>query len=105
LSVTATTLLEIPALRQSAEGLFCLDFSCFVLCVKTKNEVGPGAKPLLHVLFKKEQVNPKSEFLYLQAGAWNYNSGAGRSLRRTESALEMCNSAYMKENNYVCHGK
>ncbi len=33
--------------RQNAEGVpglagdsFCLDFSCFVLCVKTKNEVG-----------------------------------------------------------------
>jgi hypothetical protein len=33
-------LLEIPAFRQSGEGSFCLDFSCFVLFIKKKNEVG-----------------------------------------------------------------
>jgi len=38
-------LLEIPVLRQSGEESFCLDFSCFVLCIKAKNEVGIGAKP------------------------------------------------------------
>jgi hypothetical protein len=31
-SGAANTLLEIPALRQSGRGSFCLDLSCFVLC-------------------------------------------------------------------------
>jgi len=29
--------------------LFWLDFSCFVLCIKTKNEVGLGAKPRIQL--------------------------------------------------------
>jgi len=40
MAVYAITLLEILAFRQSVEGSFCLEFSCFVLCFKTKNEVG-----------------------------------------------------------------
>jgi hypothetical protein len=46
-AVYAITLFEIPALQQSGEDSFCLEFSCFVLCFKTKNEVGFGAKPQL----------------------------------------------------------
>jgi hypothetical protein len=38
----AITLLEIPALRQSAEESFCLDFSCFVLCIPACTEVPAG---------------------------------------------------------------
>jgi hypothetical protein len=36
---------EIPDFRQSGEESFCLDLSCFVLCIKAKNEVGFGVKP------------------------------------------------------------
>jgi hypothetical protein len=31
--------------RRRGEASICLDFSCFVLCIKAKNEVGFGAKP------------------------------------------------------------
>jgi hypothetical protein len=31
--------------RRRGEASICLDFSCFVLCIKAKNEVGFGVKP------------------------------------------------------------
>ena len=32
---------DVPGMAGDS---FCLDFSCFVLCIKAKNEVGIGAK-------------------------------------------------------------
>jgi len=49
-------LLEIPALRQSGEESFCLDFSCFVLFIKKKNEV--GARGQSHYILYKSPVRP-----------------------------------------------
>ena len=38
--------------RMRAEASICIDFSCFVLCIKTKNEVGMGAKPRVRFTLK-----------------------------------------------------
>jgi hypothetical protein len=50
-------LLEIPAFRQSGEESFCLDFSCFVLFGKKKNEVGVRGRSHLPDAYFKNNYN------------------------------------------------
>jgi hypothetical protein len=50
-------LLEIPAFRQSGEESFCLDFSCFVLFIKKKNEVGARGRSHLPDVYFKNNYN------------------------------------------------
>jgi hypothetical protein len=40
---------NVKGVPGQAGGSFCLDFSCFVLCIKAKNEMGFGAKPRMKV--------------------------------------------------------
>jgi hypothetical protein len=42
----ATLFLKFLSCGRARGESFCLDFSCFVLFIKKKNEVGFGAKPL-----------------------------------------------------------
>jgi hypothetical protein len=48
---------DLPGLAGDS---FCLDFSCFILCIKAKKEVGIGAKPRTGVNDKQQN----NRFMY-----------------------------------------
>jgi hypothetical protein len=66
LTIAAITFIRNSSLVAERGGIVCLDFSCFVLCVMTKNEVGfKGQSPCIFYSFPLFSKPKSSEVLIL----------------------------------------